>query len=272
MAMKTDVTLSTAEYDQIPQDNHQNVKEACKMWSDLYFVMRMQPRFLLLYGPAGTFKTTKSATVDLLSRSVEQTEITQETTAAELRGYFLNGPGGYSWIDGPVTRSWRTGSRLVVNELIEAGGDTIPFLHKALDGRAIATMTLPNGEVLKPAESFQCYATMNAPPSALPEALNDRFAVKREVLFPDPRFLMSLPLKVRAAASYSIYNKERADLTLRSLTTRSWVQISEFMHQGHEMRDAIQAIVGYKNVNACVKAIEACQVKMAVQAEIASAT
>jgi hypothetical protein len=113
---------------------------------------------------------------------------------------------------------------------------------------------------------------MNATPNQLPEALNDRFAVKREVLFPDPRFLFSLPLKVRAAASYSLYNKAGADMTLKNLTTRSWVQISEFMHQGHDLKDSVQAVVGYKQVNACVKAIEACQVKMAVQAEIAAAT
>jgi hypothetical protein len=270
--MKTDVTLSSVEYDQLPGDNIPNVKEACKMWSDLYKVMSMNPRLMLLYGPAGTFKTSTSCKQNLLSGLHEQIEISQETTAAELRGYFLPGPSGSIWIDGPVIRTWKSGARLVVNELIEAGGDTIPFLHKATDGKDLATITLPTGETVRPHETFQCWATMNATPNQLPEALNDRFAVKREVLFPDPRFLFGLPLKVRAAASYSIYNKAQADASLKGLTTRSWLQISQFMHQGHDLKDSVQAVVGYKNVNACVKAIEACQVKMAVQAEINAAT
>jgi MoxR-like ATPase len=207
-----------------------------------------------------------------LSRDVERFPVNAEMCAAELRGQYMLIDGNYKWIDGPVVRSWRGGKRMVVDELIEASGDVIPLLHAATDGKAIAKLTLPNGETIRPHDNFQCFATMNATPNQLPEALNDRFAVKREVLFPDPRFLFSLPLKVRAAASYSLYNKAGADMTLKNLTTRSWVQISEFMHQGHDLKDSVQAVVGYKQVNACVKAIEACQVKMAVQAEIAAAT
>lgn len=260
--MKNVCELSSVEMEQLPQDLHSIIKDACKMWSDVYFTVSLHPRLMLLYGPPGTFKSTMSAKHNLQNRSVERIPITPETCWPELRGYYGLGKEGMVWMDGPCTRAWRDGKRLVIDEINEAGGDTISGLHLITDGRSIASMTLPNGETVTPKESFQCFATMNATPQQLPEALNDRFAIKREVLFPDPRFLFGLPMKVRVAAAYCLFNKGASDMALRNLTTRSWVQIGEFMDKGHDLKASVQAVVGYKLVNAAVNAIEAAASKM----------
>ncbi|HEY6020627.1 MAG TPA: AAA family ATPase [Candidatus Paceibacterota bacterium] len=272
--MKHECNIPALEMDQLPEDVQPQIKEACKAWSDIYFTVSLNPRLMLFYGPAGTFKSSTSSMYEMRNRHLERFPITPETCWAELRGGFMpDGKDGARWLDGFCTRAWRMsntdrGCRAVIDEIDQAGGDTIAGLHMFTDGKRIAKMTLPNGETLTPGDKFQCFATTNALPQNLPEALNDRFAIKREVLFPDPRFLFGLDQKLRVAAAYSLYNKSASDANLRGLTTRSWIQVNEFMADGVDLKSAVQAVVGYKLANAAAKAIEAAALKKAVQVSL----
>lgn len=103
-------------------------------------------------------------------------------------------------------------------------------------------MVMPNGEVITPKDGFRVIATMNALPRALPEALCDRFVVKREVPAPDPRFLLSLPLKIRAAAAYAMFAKQGSYTQLRG---RSWVEIGTLVDRdGLTVEKACEVLVG----------------------------
>lgn len=266
--MKTelkDVKLSSTDMAQFPADLHPAMREASGVWADIYNVV-MYADNALFSGPPGTGKSRVSRIHGLNGRHLETTSLTYETCWPEVRGCYMLDKDGMRYIDGPGVRAWRQGSRWCIDEIDQAGGDTIPGLHTLLDDRAVARLTLPTGETVTPSETFQCFATTNADPKALPEALMDRFAIKREVLFPDPRFLMSLPMALRPAAAYALFSPNSAAKEIAKLTTRQWVVIGGKMDKfGLSTRDAVELVTGPKRSLAASNAIEAARAKVAAQ-------
>lgn len=147
---------------------------------------------IVLYGPPGTGKT-RGATKkqDITCYSVT---LTMETPAAELRGHYVPKGTEFIWHDGPALRAWREGGRLVLNEVDQASGDALTFLHAILDDPEVARLTLPTGETVVPKPGFQAIATTNAQDLAmvLPEALLDRFSVRIFIDQPHPDALKAL--------------------------------------------------------------------------------
>lgn len=202
-------------------------------------------RRALLYGPAGTHKSSMCAKFGLEGRGVVRTFITAETAAAQITGHWLPGASGTQWMDGPGTRAWRSANRLVVDEIDQAGGDTIPALHAFADDEEIASITLANGETIVPHGEFQFFATMNSTPVALPEALRDRFVVKLHVRYPNPEMLSTFPNVIRNYAAMGIYTPALKALPgLESLaSTRTWVEIAFLVgKRGLGFADALRAI------------------------------
>lgn len=160
----------------------------------------------LLYGPPGTGKTT-IANVFGTPEEVYNIYMTEETPAAELRGHFIPKGQEWLWMHGPAIKAWLRGQRLVINEINSASGDALDFLLAVLDDIEIAGITLPTGEMVKPADGFHCIATMNGAPEDLPEALRDRFSVRFNVRKAHPDAIKKLPQdlqKVAAAKMKSI--------------------------------------------------------------------
>lgn len=143
-------------------------------WKDVESVLDANVN-CILYGPPGTGKTRAGASQDHYSIT-----LTLETPAAELRGHFVPKGNEFLWHDGPALRAWREGKRLVLNEIDQASGDALTFLHALLDDPEVARLTLPTGETVTPAPGFHAVATTNALdlPMVIPEALLDRFAVR----------------------------------------------------------------------------------------------
>ncbi len=253
------MTMKDSDLDYFSADVRAVLKEHCDAWQDFEFAMLHSERFLG-FGKPGSGKSTSSCRVGLGNRPLIRTCITAETAAAELRGFYGPGAAGLQWYDGPCIRAWRLGARLVIDEINEAGGDTIPFLHAILDDYGIAKYTLPNGETITPKEGFQCFATMNATPMDLPEALRDRFVVQRQIDKPNPIFLLKLPAGVRAAAANAIYSPKPPAEFAKLKSTRTWVEIGRLVDRaGLSVRDALRVVgVGDANVS---KAIEAAHVK-----------
>ena len=163
-------------------------------WNDIEQVVESGVN-ALLYGPPGTGKTRCATNGDSYSIT-----LTMETPAAELRGHFVPEGTKFVWFDGPAIRAWREGKRIVLNEIDQASGDAMTFLHALLDDPAVARLTLPNGETVTPKKGFQAVATTNAMdlPMVLPEALLDRFAVRIKVMEPHPQALAELGNRVLA--------------------------------------------------------------------------
>ena len=211
--------------DQFPSDIRPALRDASKQWDDIYHTIKYAAR-ALFYGPPGTGKSRACSIVGMDGRTLERSSITPETCWPEVRGHYGLGPNGMTWLDGPGIRAWRKGSRWVVDELDQAGGDTVPGLHMLADDREVARLTLPTGETVTPDENFQFFATTNADPLSLPEALRDRFVVKRQVMHSDPVMLDCLPARLRVAAAYSLYSAERA---FHGLSSRGWIELARLM-------------------------------------------
>lgn len=268
--MKREFNLDSSVYALFPQDLHPGLKAGVDLWRDVYEVIEYADK-ALLYGPPGTGKSSAGAKHAMMpGQKLERFAITNETSWAQLSMFYLPGPEGPVKVTGSCVRSWLTPNcRAVVDELKEAGGDTVPGLHMWLDDVNIAQMTLMDGTTIKPADGFKVIATMNGDPALeLPEALLDRFAIRRFVDRPDPHILMSLPAQIRVAAGYSMFNKAGCDTTLRSLTTRSWIAIGRMMDaKGATLEQAVRLVTGPHNAAGAAKAIKVAAAKVGATVE-----
>ena len=159
-------------------------------------------RRALLYGPPGTGKSYLARTAGLGAGAVYPIVVHADLPAAELRGHFIpQASGGLVWADGPAVAAWRTGGRLVLDEIDKAGDDALSFLLGVLDDLATAKLALgTTGEVLSPHPAFTVWATMNGEPEDLPPALQDRFPVTVRITEPHPAAIAALPGDLRPLA------------------------------------------------------------------------
>jgi MoxR-like ATPase len=173
-------------------------------------------RTVLLYGPPGTGKSFAAHNADLSSGQLFSITMTPETPSAELRGHYIPQGSQFVWQDGPAIKAWRFGGRLVINEIDHAGGDALSFLLSCLDSPETACLTLPTGEMVRPAKDFRAVATMNGSPDDLPSALRDRFPVCLEVDAVHPSALETLPHDLRNAALGSALAESDRRISIRA--------------------------------------------------------
>jgi len=174
-------------------------------------------RTVYIYGPPGTGKTYAAFHYGRVNRSPYSVTLTEDTSAAELRGfYLLKGTDGV-WHDGPFVRAMREGARLVINEISHASGDVLALLYPVLESFETARLTLPTGETISPAADFHVVVTDNLPPDRLPEPLQDRFVAILRVLEPHPAALANLDPQLRTLAETAI-----AITDDRRISARGW--------------------------------------------------
>jgi MoxR-like ATPase len=177
---------------------------------------------VLLHGPPGTGKTYAAVRLGPRSdQTLASCTLTPETPAAELRGFYVPRGHEFVWQDGPAITAWRTGGRLVLNEIDRATGDLLSFLLAICDDPQFAQVTLPNNETVRPAPGFTVVATMNSVPDDLDFALLDRFPVRVHIDEVAPGALNSLPQDLREVAARSGVLTDPA----RRVSFRTW---SEF--------------------------------------------
>jgi MoxR-like ATPase len=132
------------------------------------------------------------------------------------------------WQDGAAISAWRTGGRLIVNELDKASADVQSFLLGLMDNRESASITLPTGETVTPQEGFQFVATSNSSPDELPEALRSRLPVTIQVTEPNPEAINLLPENLRkiAAQTATVEQEERR------ISLRAWYEYARLITEG----------------------------------------
>lgn len=209
-------------------------KPSFECW-ELVRLVAAHVRRLLLFGVPGTGKTHAALRLGVgTDQRVFSITVTPETPAAELRGHFVPSGDHFVWMDGPAIAAWRSGGRLVLNEIDHAGGDLLSFLLVLLDDPGSARITLPSGEVVTPAPGFSVVATMNGEPEALPPALRDRFVATIEIDAVAPGALERLPHDVREAARATVALPEE-----RRVSVRAWLEFAELRERTDERIAAV---------------------------------
>jgi MoxR-like ATPase len=182
-------------------------------------------RTAYIWGPPGLGKTYASYHVGLRGPLYALT-LTEETPAAELRGFYRPKGREMPWYDGPATLAMREGARLVINELTHGAPDVLSFLHPLLENPDTARVTLPTGETVRPAPGFQLLCTDNLPPEDLPEALRDRFDCILEIRQPHPEAILQLDENLREPALRSF------DLDAdRRISLRGWLSVQRLSRE-----------------------------------------
>lgn len=138
---------------------------------------------VLLYGDAGTGKTTSSMWVSSLlglpyfaipsNSALDYTQI--------VGGYVPNANGSLSWSDGAVTRLVRNGGVLLIGEVNTLAKNVQQFLMPLLDYRRSITVMENGNEVIKAHDNLLIIADMNPNyrgTQQLNEAWKDRFEIK----------------------------------------------------------------------------------------------
>jgi AAA+ superfamily predicted ATPase len=138
---------------------------------------------VLLYGDAGTGKTTSSMWVSSLlglpyfaipsNSALDYTQI--------VGGYVPNANGSLSWSDGAVTRLVRNGGVLLIGEVNTLAKNVQQFLMPLLDYRRSITVMENGNEVIKAHDNLLIIADMNPNyrgTQLLNEAWKDRFEIK----------------------------------------------------------------------------------------------
>lgn len=195
---------------------------------------------MLLWGVPGTGKTTAAAKMGNPKEFYSLT-LTEETTAAEIRGHYVPFEDQFIWQDGPAIAAWRKGCRVILNEIDHASGDVMTLLLAIMDDPEVARLTLPTKETVTPKEGFHVIATMNGEPDDLPPALRDRFQVCMHIPEPHAGAIASLSEDLRklALAGYVSEDPERR------VSIRAWKSF-DMLRKKIDEKDAAYAVWGKK--------------------------
>ena len=169
-------------------------------WERAQFATEHSNR-VLLYGLPGTGKTYFGLN-HAVKNGAFRLICTEEMTDADLIGcYKQNSQGTWTFHEGVGIKAWRTGARLVVDEINRMNGDVESRMMALIDSTASSSWQNPDTqEIVKPHKDFSVVATMNGLPEDLAPAILDRLVVKCEVNSPHPDALASLPNYLRELA------------------------------------------------------------------------
>ena len=198
---------------------------------------------IYFHGPPGIGKTycAYHHGAERLARGLFAITMTEDTPVAELRGHYVPNGGEMVWRDGPFTLAMKQGARLVINEVTHGSPEALSFLYPVLEDASTARLTLPTNETVVPADGFHIVCTDNAPPEALPPALQDRFQVTFQVTEPHPEAIAKLSAPLGKAAKRAMQLEE----TGRRISLRSWFALQSLIPELGE-HNAFRAVFGAK--------------------------
>lgn len=194
-----------------------NTKQQC--WTDVEDALKAGVNRLVLYGPPGTGKTYAGLTMAVEERPTFRLICTPDMTNADVTGAWMpNEKGTFSWHEGQAVKAWRTGGRLIVDEIDKAGGDVFATLLAMTDSPESCRWENPQtGKVETPAEGFSVVMTTNLENlEDLPDAIRSRFPIRIRIDRPHKTALERLSPDLRD------YAERAADLGERRIDLRTF--------------------------------------------------
>lgn len=188
-------------------------------WNSASFAMKHGLDRVLLYGKPGTGKTYFALNYFLPENKKSYRLIcTDEMTDGDLVGTYRQSDNGiWKFHEGFAISAWRTGGRLVVDEINRCNGDVESRLMALIDTVASSSFQNPEtGEIVTPQEGFSVVATMNGEPEDLSPAILDRLVVRAEITEPHPDAILALPEYLRALAQTYAASNDEDRYSLRS--------------------------------------------------------
>lgn len=220
--------------------------DAPQCWRDVHSILEADSRRLVLYGPPGTGKTFAGLNIGKHRESIRLI-CTEDMTDGDVVGRFLpNENGGMTWHEGALIRAWRTGARVVIDEIDKANGDVLSTLLAMTDTVASSRWEHPTtGEIVTPHPEFSVVMTTNLERMIdLPDALRDRFPVQIRINEPHPLALEQLPEVWREIARTS------ADLDVESRASiRAFLEVVR-LEVAIGRLDAVRLVFGGNPSNA----------------------
>ena len=221
-------------------------------WRDLADVLSAGIDRVILYGPPGTGKTYAALNFAATDAGYERLVCTEDLTTAEVLGCWIPmGEGRWIWNEGPAIRAWRTGARLVVDEVDRASGDVLSLLLAMTDTEGSSSWKHPlTGEVVTPHADFSVVMTTNLERlEELPVALRDRFPVAIRINQPHPTAVAMLSSDLRRMA----LNGSTAEGS-RRVSLRSFYAF-DTLRAAHGNERAAELIFGESNAQAFLDAL-----------------
>lgn len=193
---------------------------------------------ILLYGPPGTGKTFYGLTSKPAQQPAYRLICTDEMSTAEITGLWQPTGDRFTYKEGLAVRAWRTGARLVLDEINRANGDVMSLLLAFTDTVASSSWENPEtGETVTPAPGYSVVLTMNGEPDDLEPALLDRFTARVNITEPHPEAIALLPdyLRGMATALGQLDGPQRASVRA--------FQTVEQVAQTHGIRRALELVL-----------------------------
>lgn len=166
---------------------------ATTCWGDLDNALSAGLDRVLLYGQPGTGKTyyclnRHLATPSNPMRRAYRLLCSNDMTKGDIEGMWKPNAERWEFAESVCLTAWRSGGRLILDELDQAGGDALTGLLAIVDSDGSTVMNHPEtGEEIRPQGGYQVIATTNAMKlSDLPPALLDRFPVRININTPNP--------------------------------------------------------------------------------------
>jgi MoxR-like ATPase len=186
-----------------------------KCWQTFDDALNGGVKRVILFGPSGTGKTFAGLNFGDVQNGAYRLICTEDMTNVDVTGAFLPEGNTWAWVDGAALSAWRTGGRLVVDEIDKAGGDVFAELLAMLDSPESASWRNPRtNEIVRPKNGFTAVMTTNVEEmDELPPALIDRFPVRIRINEPHPTALNRLSKDLRPlAVQYSDAGERRISL------------------------------------------------------------
>lgn len=188
-----------------------------KCWQDLDDILAANLGRICLHGKAGIGKTYTAQTSHLTAAGVYKIACVDDMTTGQIEGMWKPSRDGWEFHEGAAVKAWRSGGRLLIDEIDKASGEVLGALLQFCDSEGSARWEHPDTrEVVTPAAGFTVVITTNAHPNSLSEPLRDRFPVAIDINEAHPEAIALLPKWLQEPARQLCRANDDERLSLRA--------------------------------------------------------